>query len=99
MPHAEDAARFKRWKASADAMCTKREEPFCAETRLVALHDCVGNLLDCASIHSSSVQAISYFQQWHAPLVLSSLLTDNIVEQRKRRAITRWEQEIGRAHV
>ena len=38
------------------------------------------------------------FQQWHAPLVLSSLLTDNIVEQRKRRAITRWEQERARVH-
>ena len=99
MPH-KVTDRHKRWKASSEEMTSEKGvEPFCAETRLVALYDCVGNLLDCVAIHAKSAQAIVYFQQWHAPLVYTSLLIDGVVEKRKQRVKAEWQQERARRHA
>ena len=98
LPYMDEARRSTRWKAAACGMGEKRTDRFCSSTYLVALHDCIGNLNDCVSIHHSSHKAISYFQQWHAPLVLSSLLIDTIVERKKQKAVSQWRMERGNTH-
>lgn len=96
VPHKDNSNFFRRWKASADRIRWQKATEFCKSTRLVALHDCIGNLLDCVSIQARSLKAISYFQQWHAPLLQSSLLTDTVAELRIRKAVENTEGLIHR---
>lgn len=96
VPHKDNSNFFRRWKASADRIRWQKATEFCKSTRLVALHDCIGNLLDCVSIQARSLKAISYFQQWHAPLLQSSLLTDTVAELRIRKAVENREGLIHR---
>jgi len=84
-----------RWYASCEHLAHREaKNQFCEDARFVALHDCVGNLLDCASIHAKSAATIAYFQRWHSPLVTTSILIDEVIAAMKNREQGEWDQDI-----